>query len=196
MENSKKRIHVINACAYFIIALLPFLSTKSYSATDEKHVLILHSYHIGLCWTESITEGIRSVFERSRERGLKVQIDYEYMDTKRFVDESYYEKLFEIYKHKSKTLKYDVIISADDNALNFLLKYRDKLWGHVPVVFCGVNHFDDSMIADHPLYTGVVEAFDVRSTIEIALKLHPETKEFIVVGDNTTTSLKDRKTVQ
>ena len=192
----KKRIHVINACASFVITLLLFANTKAYAATGEKHVLVLHSYHIGLCWTESITEGIRSVFERERERGLKVQVDYEYMDTKRFPDESYYEKLYDIYKHKSKNLQYDVIISADDNALNFLLKYRNKLWGEIPVIFCGVNHFDDSRIAGHQLYTGIVEAFDVRSTIAIALKLHPETREFIIIGDNTTTSLKDRITVQ
>jgi class 3 adenylate cyclase/ABC-type uncharacterized transport system substrate-binding protein len=196
MEVSKKRIHVINACACFFITLLLFSHTKSYSATYEKHVLVLHSYHIGLSWTESITEGIRSVFDKERKKGLKVQIDYEYMDTKRFVDDIYYEKIFEIYKHKCKNLKYDMIISADDNALNFLLRYRDKLWGKIPVVFCGVNHFDDSRIEGHQLYTGVVEAFDVRSTIEIALKLHPETRDFIIIGDNTTTSLKDRKTVQ
>jgi class 3 adenylate cyclase/ABC-type uncharacterized transport system substrate-binding protein len=195
MENSKKRTNIINACSsLFIALLLLFSNTKSHAAIVKKHLLVLHSYHIGLSWTESITEGIRSVFDRARERGLNVEIDYEYMDTKRFVDESYYKKLFEIYKYKN--LKYDVIISADDNALNFLLKYRDKLWGHVPVVFCGVNHFEDSRIAGHPLYTGVVEAFDVRSTIEIALKLHPETREFIIVGDNTTTSIKDRITVQ
>ncbi len=197
MENSKKRTNITNACSsLFIALLLLFSNTKSHAVIAKKHVLVLHSYHIGLCWTEHITEGIRSVFDTARERGLNVDIDYEYMDTKRFVDESYYEKLFEIYKLKSKDLKYDVIISADDNALNFLLRYRNKLWGEIPVVFCGVNHFEDSRIEGHSLYTGVVEAFDVRSTIEIALKLHPETKEFIVIGDNTMTSLKDRKTVQ
>ena len=163
---------------------------------SKQRVLVLQSYHYGLSWTEKISEGIQTVLQKAKDKGVELEIDYEYMDTKRFVDESYYKMLYNIYKFKSRRLKYDVIISADDNALNFLLKHRNDIFGNVPVVFCGVNHFEDNRIKGKKNYTGVVEAFDVKSTLDIALKQFPNTKEFVIVGDNTTTSILDRKTVK
>ena len=177
---------------YFIF----FLTTNSFSLKKQKRILVLHSYHIGLSWTQKIIQGIESTLNKAKTEGLEFKIDYEYMDTKRFVDTSFYEMLYKLYKHKSRKIYYDVIISVDDNALHFLLEYRDKIYGEVPVVFCGVNYYSESLLKGYKLYTGVVEAFDVKSTIEIALKLHPETNEFVFIGDNSTSAIKNKKAVQ
>jgi len=172
-----------------IIPVIIFFSSiipKESGAIRMRNVLVLHSYHIGLSWTERIISGVEKSVARLRAGGMKVHVDYEYMDTKRFVSPDHYQNLFKIYKEKSKKLSYDVIIAVDDNALNFMLKYRDELYGKVPVVFCGINFFRDSMLKGKELYTGVLEAFDVNSTIDLALKLHPDTKNFYVIGDSST----------
>ncbi len=167
-----------------------------YAIGSDKHVLVLHSYHKGLSWTEKIISGIESEFAKIKADSMKVTIDYEYMDTKRFIDEAYMNLLYGLYKRKSKKLKYDVIISVDDPALVFLKKHRNDIFGEVPVVFCGVNFFDENTIKGYRLYTGVVEAFDVKATLNLALSLHPETREFVVVGDNTITSEKNVQAVR
>ncbi len=173
---------IVGACAWWA---LPPIDAH---ADQEKRVLVLHSYHKGLSWTEKVVSGIESEFAKAAAGGVRATIDYEYMDTKRFVDDAYFKILFDLYRHKSKKLRYHVIISVDDAALVFLKRYRDRLYGEVPVVFCGVNFFTDDMLRGHKRYTGVVEAFDVRATLDLALSLHPNTKEFVVVGDNTITS--------
>jgi len=188
-------ITLFRLVAISFISIFLLLPERS-EALRTRHVLVLHSYHIGLSWTERIISGVEKSMKRVRAGGIKVHVDYEYMDTKRFVSPGYYEKLYRIYKNKSQKLKYDAIIAVDDNALNFLLKYRNELYGKIPVVFCGINYFKDSMLDGKELYTGVIEAFDVKSTIDLALRLHPDTKDFYVIGDSSTSGKQNKRYVQ
>jgi len=112
------------------------------------------------------------------------------MDTKRVSDERYFHQLHEIYKHKFRNLSFDVIISSDDNAFNFLRKHRDEIFPYTPVVFCGVNFFKGSDLEGHDLFTGVNEEADFKAGIEIALRLHPDSKRIVVINDTTTTGMK------
>jgi len=192
MFKSKLKRTVIKTVLLLIVISI---QSNSYAIRTRK-VLVLHSYHEGLSWTAQIIKGIDKVLNDVKKSGMKIEVDYEYMDTKRFVSADHYKTLFNLYKEKGKKINYDVIISVDDNALNFLFKHRDEIFGKIPVVFCGVNYFKDSMIKEHKLYTGVVEAFDFKSTVNLVKDLHPETKEIYVVGDNTTSGIKNKKTVQ
>jgi len=131
--------------------------------------------------------GIDSLFEAGNEN---VRIQIEYMDTKRISDKKYFQQLHEIYRHKFRNFRFDVIISSDDNAFNFLRKYRNEIFPGTPVVFCGVNDFKPSQLEGHDLFTGVNEQADFRANIEMALKLHPDTKQILVINDRTTTGLK------
>jgi two-component system, cell cycle sensor histidine kinase and response regulator CckA len=152
-------------------------------AEEERNVLILQSYHMGYPWSDSVSEGILSVLEKEKHMALF----FEYMDTKRHMDKPYLEKLFQFYKEKYGEMALNVIICSDDNALNFLLKNRDRLFSGVPIVFCGINNFRDSRLAGHEDITGVVENPDVLGTLKIALRLHPKTRHVAAVFDQTKT---------
>lgn len=168
------------------LAIYPcFVSATLTGAEKKRRVLILHSYHIGYPWSDSVTEGIKSVLGKEK----RVEIFFEYMDTKRHIDKPYLEKLLQLYKDKYGDLSLDVIICSDDNALNFLLRNRGELFPGVPIVFCGINNFTDSRIAGHTNITGVVENPDILGTLQIALRLHPETRQVAVVYDQTRTGL-------
>ncbi|MBW7856742.1 MAG: hypothetical protein H3C43_00180 [Leptonema sp. (in: Bacteria)] len=163
----------------------------------DRNVLVLHSYHKGLSWTESITSGIESVFQNQNVTNLKVHLFHEFMDTKRFEEIDYQELLVPVLKYKADRVHYDLIISVDDAALQFLFKHREEIFGRpVPVVFCGVNFYTPEMFKGKKNYTGVVEAFAAKDTIDLALKLHPNTKEFVVVGDDSVTSVANNKSLQ
>ena len=76
------------------------------------------------------------------------------------------------------------MIAVSGAALEFLLKYRAELFTGVPIVQCSVagdphpNNLHDAKIAGVP----VIES--VSSTLEIALRLHPETRQVVVVTGN------------
>jgi len=151
-------------------------------AAQKRHVLILNSYHQGFAWSDAIVQGVQSVFEES---ALDVELHVEYMDTKRHKPESLFGLLEKLYRQKHRHDQFDVIISSDNNALSFLLARREALFPGVPIVFCGIDYFRDSLIAGQRGITGVVEEHDLKGTIEIALRLHPRTRRVAVISDIT-----------
>ncbi|MHB9130127.1 MAG: hybrid sensor histidine kinase/response regulator [Armatimonadota bacterium] len=115
------------------------------------------------------------------------RIQTEYMDCYRIDTPRYRVKLYALYKEKFRQRHFDVIICADDPALSFLLTYHDDLFPRTPVVFCGVNNDQDSLLQGKRPYTGVTESINLRETLDIALRLHPQTRQLVIIGDNSQT---------
>ncbi|WP_059177202.1 hypothetical protein [Thermodesulfovibrio aggregans] len=76
-----------------IIFLLIFCLSLPVQGQNKKKILILNSYHQGLSWTDNIVKGIKDTL-----KPLDSEIDYyiEYMDTKRFYGDKYFEKIFKV----------------------------------------------------------------------------------------------------
>ncbi len=181
-------ICLISLCLSLFIILAAFASPSH--AEDKKRVFVLHSYHKGLAWTDSEDTSIQSVLRKQEN----IEVYTEYMDTKRVADARHYALLTELFRKKYGHMKFDVIILSDEDAYDFVLKHHDSLFPKVPVVFCGVNFFDASMIESRrDYYTGVVEAYDVRNTIRTALRLHPDTYRIVVINDRSATGLANKK---
>jgi two-component system cell cycle sensor histidine kinase/response regulator CckA len=147
-----------------------------------KNVLVLHSYHRGLGWTDGITKSIEQTFA---EGPFTILFYYEFMDTKRISDDFYLHSIYNLYKYKYRKKKFDVIIASDDHAFRFILNKHAEIFPETPAVFCGVDYFEDSMIRGDPYITGVVEAFSIKGTIDAALRVHPGTTEIVTVVDET-----------
>lgn len=168
----------------FLFPLFP-KNVYSYTIYTKPQVLILNSYHNGHEWTDSIVNEITNVF-KSKLPGSYISI--EYMDTKRISNPEYFEELYKLYKYKYYNQKIDLIISSDNRAFDFLLEYRDELFPNTPVVFCGVNNFNENRLIGHELFTGIAENADIKANLDIALKLHPKTKNIAVITNNTSTN--------
>jgi|GEM_PF-2248675 len=173
---------------FFIFLLYFFFNSHVVFANTteepEKKILILNSYHKDVKWSDDIVEGIKSSLKAS---DIKFDVLIEYMDTKKFFGENYIKSLYEMYKGKYKNSKFDTIISIDNAAFDFLREYSKDLFPNTPVVFCGVNYFKDSMLENNSLFTGVVENIPIKDTLDIALKLHPSTKNVIIIVSNSAT---------
>ncbi|WP_051345821.1 sensor histidine kinase [Thermodesulfovibrio yellowstonii] len=173
------------------IFLLFFCLPEHAQAQEKKKILILNSYHQGLSWTDNIVKGIKESL-----KAMENSIDYyiEYMDTKRFYGDKYFEKIFNLMKQKYSGIKFDLIIVSDNDALLFTMKHYQRLFYEIPVIFCGINNFNDSLIEKYrKWFTGVAEETDVRGTLDIALKLHPNTQRVYIINDITTTGLAMKK---
>jgi diguanylate cyclase (GGDEF)-like protein len=175
---------------FSILLFVCFSNTVFAGMVEKKNILLLHSYHHGMTWVENINKAVNDML-------LPDENDYviytEYMDTKRHNSDDYHNTLKELYLKKYKDIKFDIILSSDNNAFNFLLKYRDKIFGNVPVSFCGVNAFEKEMLQGHKNFTGVAEYFSDKETIETILKLHPSTKNIYIINDYLQTGLAWKK---
>jgi ABC-type uncharacterized transport system substrate-binding protein len=166
----------------FCLTLVLILMCASLASAATKNILILNAYHNGYKWSDDITRGVQSVVD---EKKAKLYIDF--LDTKRNPGEAYTKNLDELYKTKFRNVSFDVIVTSDDDALNFMKRNRDKLFPNTPVVFTGVNWYIPEKTAGHKLMTGVNEDADAQATIDLMLQLHPATKKIYVVVDTTTT---------
>ena len=129
---------------FFIILLVISIYWPLYAEnTTRKKALILNSYHRGFEWSDSIIEGIESVFF---EKAQDVQLYFEYMDTKHIYNTEYLDQLHVLYSNKYRNIVFDVIITSDNNAFDFISKYHDTIFPESPVIFCGVNDFKESSL--------------------------------------------------
>ena len=116
--------------------------------------------------------------------GSKRQIEFnpEAMDMLRLPSAEYEVEYVAFLKKKYAATKMDLIIAVTSYALNFVERHRDTLWPGSPVVFYNVSEELIRNRAFKPGITGQTIAFDVRGTIELALRLQPEARRLVVVG--------------
>ena len=92
-------------------------------------------------WTNDIKSG---VLETINKNFSNVKLRIEYMDTKNCSGNQHFKTLYDYYKKKYKNIKFDAIISSNDNTLSFLLNYReDKLFKDISIFFCGINNISE-----------------------------------------------------
>lgn len=174
-----------------LIALFLGLGTLPCQAQTTKRVLILNSYNLDLQWTEEEIEGIRSVLDKDT-----IELRYAFMDTKNIAPSSAnFERLYQEYRYFYRT-PFDLIVATDNDAFNFLRIYRDRLFPRTPVVFCGVNYFRAAMLKGHEGFTGVAESFDLKKTLDVALKLQPDTKRIVFINDRSPTGQENRRLLE
>lgn len=160
-------------------------ATSQANTRESKRVLVLHSYHQGYAWTDNVTRALQQQFEKS---DFNVELFIEYMDTKRLQPDSAFPRLASLYEFKYSDLHFDAIVCCDNNALDFLVQYHHMVFDGTPVIFCGINNFEPTMLNGHDDFTGIFEQLDVRSSLELILELHPSIRQLTVVSDATTTS--------
>lgn len=156
-------------------------------------VLLLNSYHPGYSWNVSLLAGMHQVLDKSE---LPLRIRYEYMDAKHYPTDAIVGQLRDLYRQKYANIRFDVIIASDNDAFHFARRYRDELFPGAAVVFCGVNGFTPDWLRGFGNVTGTNESFDIPGTIALALRLHPNARNLIMVGGVDTTSRINRELVR
>jgi PAS domain S-box-containing protein len=166
------------------VCLFAFLSIKTYANDTRKtRVLVLNSYHKGIPWVYDHVVGIES---KLNSLGIDFDMRLEYMDTKNVkYDAAYRKLLYNMYLHKYANYRFDIIISTDDNALNFLLEYHKDLFPDTPIVFGGVNNKEAPKLIDKKYFTGVLELTNIEGTIDLVRRINPETKKIFFVADRS-----------
>jgi len=167
--------------------LFVLLSVQAHAQDEQKiNILYLNSYHNGYEWSDSIFDGVRDAF---RSSGKNIYLQIEYMDSKRYYGEKINEILFNYYKFKYRTTHFDLIVTSDNNAYDFISLHGDELFPGIPIVFCGINDVEAGAVPMRDRMTGVLEEFDVPANIQMALRFHPGKKRLVVIGDKSLTGV-------
>jgi PAS domain S-box-containing protein len=155
------------------------------SQNISKNILLLNSYNQGFSWTDRLTN---SITENLGKGKFKVNVFIEYLDTKRIQpDSAYYAVQKELFEKKYSKNKFNVIISTDDDAFFFLLKYRDILFPKVPVIACGLGGKNEKLVDRTPLFFGVYDDIEEKESFYKSLNIFPQKKNIVFISDQTTT---------
>ena len=173
--------------ATLILLMASFAILPSQTGGDDrKKLLVINSYNVGYKWTDDTMLGIQAAIRAS---GNNVHMESEFMGTKRTLDPEYLRLLYETYRHKFSRTRFDAVIATDNDAFDLVLKHREELFPGTPVIFCGVNQFEVAQLKGARGVTGVNEVANVKKNLDLALKLHPKTRQVVIINDTTTTGL-------
>jgi ABC-type uncharacterized transport system substrate-binding protein len=174
-------------CARFTLPLLLifFVASSCISAavpalakSGPKNVLVLSSFseRSSFIELEPLKASLRSHLT------VPVNFSVEYLDSVRFADAAYRKSLSETLHHAYKDAKLDLVIVQAYPALRLLLDYRDQMFSGVPIVFIGVvtDRLHSEKIPRG--VTGVTTLVDIRGSLNLALRLHPDTQNVVLIS--------------
>ena len=114
--------------------------------------------------------------------GQPIQIFSESLDEPEFGGDRY-ELTMATYLHdKYAERPLGAVLTLNDTALRFILRYRERLFPGVPIVYAGATrNWLRSMPTLPPDIVGVPVGFDFAGTVEQALRWHPRATHLVVV---------------
>ena len=144
-------------------------------------MLLVHSYHQGYRWVDTITEGVRSAIQ-----GTGLELDIFCMDAKRHTDEAW--KIDAGRRARKRVDEYhpDIILAADDDAQEYFATFY--LNTALPVVFTGVDADPSKYGYPAANVTGVIERPHFKESLALAQRLRP-IKRIAVLSCHDSTSI-------
>jgi len=153
-------------------------SLAAQATRHEKNVLFLYSF--SQRETFDSLESLKATV-RSHTTG-PVNFYVEYLDSTRFAVPGYEDSLSETLRDSYAGRKLDVVVVGAFPALRFALSHREQIFPKIPIVFILVA--PDRLPRDKiwPGVTGVTLPADVRGTIDLALRLSPDTRNIAIIS--------------
>jgi hypothetical protein len=124
-------------------------------------------------------------FQKIRVESLAGGLDYysEHIDVTRFPDPAYQTALRGFLRSKYESEQPDLIVAASGTCVEFVARYGVEIFPGVPVVFVeGIVFVGKEGTHRLANATGVSAKVDLRTTLDLALRLQPGTRRVFVVS--------------
>ena len=155
-------------------ALVAVLRPVAAAQAPQKAVLVLIPLQRGSSMSMDIDGTIRTVLND----GLAGRLDYhtEYLDVARFPESDYEPAVRDFFRRKYASQTFDVVVATTNAMADFVNTYRDELFPGAVVVFAAGSP------RPGPKTTGVVVPMNLKSSIDVAIQLHPDLRHVFVVS--------------
>ncbi len=168
-----------------LVLFIALLGQAAFAQAQTHSILLIHSYHSGMPWTDAQQKGFTDTLHNS---GLDIELYIEYLDSLRYRDQKQVmrEHLRRTLLSKFSDHPIEIIAVTDNNALDFILDERPELAPDVPVVFCGINGLSPDIRNQYVNITGVAEEAAFKETLEVMEQLLPG-RRILVLGERSPT---------
>src|SRR5215813_3905359 len=181
-NSAKLRLKIIRTAAllFWVVVLMAPSVARAQQSAAPKRVLVLYWYG------KDFPANVR--FDQSFQAALQsapagtVEYYPEFFESDRFPGESQAQGLCDYLRRKYADRTIDVVVSAGGPALEFLLTNRQGLFTRTPLVFLMSSYPVKEELAAGPGLTGIVNTNTYRKTLDLALRLHPGTKQVFIIS--------------
>ena len=175
-QATKLRAALLMACTALAMSIACCLQASA----ATRHIVLLFDERVELPGLSILDKELANTLRANSPE--PVEIYREAMDLSRFGSDAYKEGLRDFLRTKYADKKIDVAVAIMAPAFDFLLTYGGLIFPDTPIVFCGL---DRMQLGTRPVPSNVYGALVRREfgpTVELALRIHPDTKRFIVVA--------------
>jgi signal transduction histidine kinase len=151
---------------------------NAYTPKEVRRILILNEAGTSYPAITFVNQGIQAALNDSPYR---LEFYSEYLDTLLFPDPAVQKEFRDFYIRKYQNRKPDVIITVGPSPLKFMQEIHQRAFSGVPIVFCPLGNATGAPALDSD-FTGVENDMAPAKTIEVALRLQPNTQHLVVVG--------------
>lgn len=163
-----------------LVAMMLAAGVTAASAEPYKRVLLLFDEDHSLPGLTVLKQSFRTTL--LAETGGDIEFYLESMNVSQFPGERHGRVLSEYYRGKYASKRLDLVVSVMGPAVAFLGEHADQTFPGVPFVFFGADAADLRRQTLPPRATGVLLKREYAPTLDIALRLHPGTRNVFVVG--------------
>jgi PAS domain S-box-containing protein len=163
------------------VVLLCLSVFPSAAQTNSKNVLVVFTqFHRGPnLWLDSIESTARA-----RVPGA-VNFFSSYLEYSQLNDRAYLDSEAETLHREYHDVKFDLVIAVAYPALEFAVQHRDKIFPGVPIVFTSIDPELELKGQKWPSVTGYASRLGIGETVDLALRLHPDTKAVAVISHDS-----------
>ena len=169
------------AMVCFVVLLSVLASSvRAQPKAATKKVVVLYWYNKDYSWNVSFDQ----TFQDTLRAYPAANIEYyaEYLESDRFPEEKQSALLHRYLRQKYGDRIIDAVVATSDATLDFLLKHRTDLFAKSPIVFVAARNPTEERLASGPGMTGILNMSTHEKTLNLALKLHPDTDHVYVVS--------------
>jgi len=146
----------------------------------KTRILILHPYDQTL--PASVLVGGAIGTRLTREYGTALELYSEYLDLSRFGGEQYQRLMGHHIAEKYGSKSIALTIALGTPSLRFALDQRAALGTATPIIYCCVKPSTIEKLGDVENVFGVVGDYDIRPTVQLAMRLQPNARRLLVLS--------------
>jgi len=170
----------ITAVLLLVYGALTLVPQTAQAQNPPKRVLVLYWDNKDYPGNIKFDESFKAVLQHSAFSNAEYYS--EYFESSRFPGEAEALSFRDYLREKYAARNIDVVVATADPPLNFLLKYRAELFPNSPIVFVANQPPASDRLRIPPGLTGIINQSTHGQTLELALKLHPDTRYVFVIS--------------
>src|SRR5215813_607663 len=176
----RETLTTIVAALFLVCGALALVPQLALGQNTPKRVLVLYWDNKDYPGNIKFDESFKAVLQQSAFSNAEYYP--EYFESNRFPGETQAVSYRDYLREKYAGRDIDVIVATADPPLNFLLKYRAELFPTSPIVFVANQPPASDKLSVPPGLTGIINQSTHEQTLDLALRLHPDTKQVFVIS--------------